>query len=72
MIPHYETSLRISSRSKINFARNNFDDGINELNNALKIQPELPLIWDELEKAYLSVFFKRIQGQFMAHFYPHT
>ncbi|MCL4727824.1 MAG: protein kinase [Candidatus Kuenenia sp.] len=52
LLPHHETSLYIS-RSKINFARNNFDDGINALNNALKIQTELPLIWDELEKAYL-------------------
>ena len=53
LLPHYETSLHIS-RSKINFARNNFDDGINALNNALKIQPELPFIWDELERAYLN------------------
>ncbi len=53
LLPHYETSLHIS-RSKINFARNNFDEGINELNKALKIQPELPLIWDELEKAYMT------------------
>ncbi|WP_347275248.1 protein kinase [Candidatus Kuenenia sp.] len=51
-IPMYETSL-ILAKSKIEFARNSFDDGINALNNALKIQPELPFIWDELEKAYL-------------------
>jgi tetratricopeptide (TPR) repeat protein len=50
---HYETSLCIS-RAKLNFARNNFDNGINELNKALEIQPELYLIWYELEKAYIS------------------
>lgn len=51
--PYYGTSLCIS-RAKLNFARNNFDNGINELNKALEIQPELYLIWDELEKAYIS------------------
>lgn len=53
LLAHYETSLCIS-RAKLNFARNNFDNGINELNKTLEIQPELYLIWYELEKAYIS------------------
>lgn len=52
-IPMYETSL-ILAKSKIEFAKDNFENGINELKAALEIQPELPLIWDELEKAYMS------------------
>lgn len=54
--PYYETSLCIS-RAKLNFARNNFDNGINELNKALEIQPESTLIWGELENAYISKGF---------------
>jgi serine/threonine protein kinase/tetratricopeptide (TPR) repeat protein len=52
----YDTSLHIAL-ADIFFAGGNFNQGVDQLNKAIEIQPQLYLTWDRLENAYISKGF---------------
>jgi len=53
ILPNYGTSLHLAF-AQLYFAKNDFNEGINQLNKAIEIQPELYITWDRLENAYFS------------------
>jgi tetratricopeptide (TPR) repeat protein/serine/threonine protein kinase len=53
LLPIYETALLLA-QADICFAKGNFTEGIVQLNEALKIQPEFYLIWSRLYDMYIS------------------
>jgi len=53
ILPNYGTSLHLAF-AQLYFAKNDFNEGINQLNKAIEIQPQLYITWNLLENAYFS------------------